>query len=171
MDIKGLDSDKDGSQLSDEEVERELDLQKLQDESKQLTDEEEERISDNLELRLRSEKFEENDNNLHMLELWSSYRTCNYTIPNDLQEKIDAYLLAQLKNERSRYVKSDLEEKIEKFTKSQLKSKIKEEIEKAVNKAQGKGLNGSAERSRVIATIAEREGVTTRTIRKWIECK
>ena len=133
-------------QLSDEE-------QEVNDEY-QLLDEEEEVILDNLDLQHKEKLYKNQHNNFYMLSLWYSYKKCGYDIPELLQEDINSYLLAQLKNERSRY-------KEPKRTRQTLSRRMRHllEIDAAENKARLNGSSVSSARKKTIDIIAEKEGV------------
>lgn len=145
----------------DEELEQILLHDAFEKSISPFSNEEEEIIRQRFELMDCEKWYKSRPNNYRMLELWSLYQAYGITVPSWLQEKTDNYLLAQLRNERSRYSQGN-----QKRTLNHIK-----EVTKAERAAKAQGKNEKTARQHAISRIATREGVTVQAIRSRINPK
>jgi len=145
----------------DEELEQKLLHEALEGHITNNSGEDDEITHQIIELKNCEQWYKSGQNYYRMLELWSLYHAYKVTIPIWLQEKIDLYLLARLKNERSRYSQGNQKRTLKHIM----------EITEAERTAKAQGKNEKTARQHAISRIAKREGVTEQAIRSRIKSK
>lgn len=143
------------------EQEQNLLIQALKSQNEPLEDVEEEAIRQFIDLQNCEHWYKAGPNNYRLLELWDKYCKYGVNLPDWLQKKVDAYLVARLRNERSRYSTGNQKRSLQHII----------EIASAEHLAATKGRNTTAARNHAIKKIAEREGVTPQAIRTRIRPK